>query len=92
MEDLRVQAGVEEGSEEHVTTDAGESVEVGDAHGGYCFMGIDFWVWPSVFAPLSVPPPWYFGPKVLGRCGLGLDLDFRFNGEEPRLSPRLCLV
>ena len=45
VEDLRVEAGVEEGSEEHVTTDAGEAVEVGDAHGGYCFMGIDSWVW-----------------------------------------------
>ncbi len=38
VEDLRVEAGVEEGSEEHVATDAGEAVEVGDAHGGYCFM------------------------------------------------------
>ena len=38
VEDLRVEAGVEEGSEEHVTTDAGEAVEVCDAHGGYCFM------------------------------------------------------
>jgi hypothetical protein len=35
---LRIEAGVEEGSEEHVATDAGEAVEVGDAHGGYCFM------------------------------------------------------
>jgi len=38
VKDLRIEAGVEEGSEEHVTTDAGEAVEVGDAHGGYCFM------------------------------------------------------
>jgi len=38
VKDLRVEAGVEEGSEEHVATDAGEAVEVGDAHGGYCFM------------------------------------------------------
>ena len=38
VEDLRIEAGVEEGSEEHVATDAGEAVEVGDAHGGYCFM------------------------------------------------------
>ena len=42
VEDLRVEAGVEEGSEEHVATDAGEAVEVGDAHGGYCFMGMEF--------------------------------------------------
>ena len=39
VEDLRVEAGVDEGSEEHVATDAGEAVEIGDAHGGYCFMG-----------------------------------------------------
>ena len=38
MKDLRIEAGVEEGSEKHVATDAGEAVEVGDAHGGYCFM------------------------------------------------------
>ena len=38
MKDLRIEAGVEESSEEHVATDAGEAVEVGDAHGGYCFM------------------------------------------------------
>ena len=38
VEDLGVDSGVDEGSEEHVATDAGEAVEVGDAHGGYCFM------------------------------------------------------
>ena len=38
VKDLRIEAGVEEGPEEHVATDAGEAVEVGDAHGGYCFM------------------------------------------------------
>ncbi len=40
VEYLRVEAGVDEGSEEHIATDTGEAVEVGDAHGGYCFMGI----------------------------------------------------
>ena len=34
VEDGGIEAGVDEGSEEHVTTDAGEAVEVGDAHGG----------------------------------------------------------
>src|SRR5882757_1051993 len=34
VEDRGIEAGVDEGSEEHVTTDAGEAVEVGDAHGG----------------------------------------------------------
>src|ERR1700755_2371337 len=38
VEDLRVDSGVEEGSEKHLTTDAGEAVEIGDAHGDYCFM------------------------------------------------------
>ena len=38
VKDLRIEASVEEGPEEHVATDAGEAVEVGDAHGGYCFM------------------------------------------------------
>ena len=39
VEDLRVEAGVEEGSEEHVATDAGEAVEVGDAHGAIVSRG-----------------------------------------------------
>ena len=34
VEDGGVEAGVDEGSEEHVAADAGEAVEVGDAHGG----------------------------------------------------------
>ncbi len=34
VEDGGIEAGVDEGSEKHVTTDAGEAVEVGDAHGG----------------------------------------------------------
>lgn len=38
VQDLRIEASVEEGTEEHVATDAGEAIEVGDAHGGYCFM------------------------------------------------------
>ena len=38
VEDVWVDSGVEEGSEKHVATDAGEAVEIGDAHGGYCFM------------------------------------------------------
>ena len=38
VENGGIDARVYEGSEEHVTTDAGEAVEVGDAHGGYCFM------------------------------------------------------
>ncbi len=38
VKDLGVDSGVEEGAEEHVTGDAGEAVEVGDTHGGYCFM------------------------------------------------------
>lgn len=33
VEDLWVDSGVEEGSEEHVATDAGEAVEVSDTHG-----------------------------------------------------------
>jgi hypothetical protein len=33
VEDGGVDAGVEEGSEEHVAADAGEAIEVGDAHG-----------------------------------------------------------
>ena len=39
VEDLRVEAGVEESSEEHVATDAGEAVEVGDAHGAIVSRG-----------------------------------------------------
>ena len=39
MEDLRIEAGVDEGSEEHVATDAGEAVEVGDAHGAIVSRG-----------------------------------------------------
>ena len=38
VEDVGVDSGVEEGSEEHVATDAGEAVEVSDTHGDYCFM------------------------------------------------------
>ena len=34
VEDPGIEAGVDESSEEHVTADAGEAVEVGDAHGG----------------------------------------------------------
>ena len=34
VKDCGIEAGVDEGSEEHVTTDAGEAVEIGDAHGG----------------------------------------------------------
>jgi len=33
MEDLRVDSCVEECAEEHVSTDAGEAIEIGDAHG-----------------------------------------------------------
>src|SRR5437899_2777882 len=33
VEDGGIEAGVDEGSEEHVAADAGEAVEVGDAHG-----------------------------------------------------------
>jgi len=33
VEDGRIDAGINEGSEKHVTTDAGEAVEIGDAHG-----------------------------------------------------------
>ena len=33
VEDGGVDSGVDEGSEEHVATDAGEAIEVGDAHG-----------------------------------------------------------
>ena len=33
VEDGGIEAGVDEGSEEHVTTDAREAVEIGDAHG-----------------------------------------------------------
>ena len=47
VKDLRIEAGVEESSEEHVATDAGEAVEVGDAHGGYCFMV----AWRSLLRP-----------------------------------------
>ena len=47
MKYLRIEAGVEEGPEEHVATDAGEAVEVGDAHGGYCFMV----AWRSLLGP-----------------------------------------
>ena len=32
MEDLWVDSGVDERAEEHVTADAGEAIEVGDAH------------------------------------------------------------
>ena len=32
MEDFGIDSGVDEGSEEHVATDAGEAVEVGDTH------------------------------------------------------------
>ena len=39
MEDLRVEAGVDEGPEEHVATDAGEAVEVSDAHGAIVSRG-----------------------------------------------------
>ena len=38
VEDVGIDSGVEEGSEDHVATDAGEAVEVGDTHRGYCFM------------------------------------------------------
>jgi hypothetical protein len=38
VKDLWVKASVEKSSEKHIATDAGEAVEVGDAHGGYCFM------------------------------------------------------
>jgi hypothetical protein len=38
VEDLRVEAGVEEGRKEHVAANAGEAVEIGVAHGGYCFL------------------------------------------------------
>lgn len=34
VEDLGVYSGVDEGSEEHVATDAGEAVQIGDAHEG----------------------------------------------------------
>lgn len=34
VEDLWIDSGVDEGSEKHVAGDAGEAVEVGDAHGG----------------------------------------------------------
>ncbi len=54
VEDLRVEAGVDEGSEEHVATDAGEAVEVGDAHGGYCFMV----GWRSLLRPRIVGFCW----------------------------------
>ena len=33
VEDVGIDSGVDEGSEEHVAADAGEAVEVGDAHG-----------------------------------------------------------
>ena len=33
VEDFGIDSGVDEGSEEHVAADAGEAVEVGDAHG-----------------------------------------------------------
>ena len=33
VEDGGIDAGVNEGSEKHVTADAGEAVEIGDAHG-----------------------------------------------------------
>jgi len=33
MDDFGIEAGVDEGSEEHVAADAGEAIEVGDAHG-----------------------------------------------------------
>jgi hypothetical protein len=34
VQDFGVESGVDEGSEEHVTTDASEAVQVGDTHGG----------------------------------------------------------
>lgn len=37
MEDLRVDSGVDECAEEHVSADTGEAVEIGDSHGGHCF-------------------------------------------------------
>jgi hypothetical protein len=33
VEDGGIDTGIDEGSEEHVTTDAGEAVEIGDTHG-----------------------------------------------------------
>ena len=76
VEDLRVDSGVDEGSEEHVATDAGEAVEVGDAHEGIVSWDRFFGV-VIVFAFRWVPPPWgTFGPKVFERWGLGLDLVF----------------
>ena len=64
MEDGGIEAGVDEGSEEHVATDAGEAVEVGDAHGV-----IVSWVAAAegeVSAPASLRDD---GVPGLVRCG-----------------------
>src|SRR5271168_5005430 len=44
VEDLWVDSGVDEGSEEHVAADAGEAVEVGDTHGVIVSRGWRVWV------------------------------------------------
>src|SRR5258707_9271417 len=65
VEDGWIEAGVDEGSEKHVTTDAGEAVEVGDSHGvivswaagqggrGFC-AGLAAGSWGTRFGALRV--------------------------------------
>ena len=38
MENFGGDAAIDQGSKKHVAADAGEAVEIGDAHGQYCFM------------------------------------------------------
>ena len=67
MEDLRVDSGVDESSEEHVAADAGETVEVRDTHDGYCFMagGDDGRAWSSAAGWLVETFGWRLRKSVL---------------------------
>ncbi len=43
VQDVGTEAGIEESGEKHIAADSGEAVEVGNPHGGYCFMARTGW-------------------------------------------------
>ena len=97
VEDGGIEAGVEEGSEEHVATDAGEAVEVGDAHGGivswvvgseeegFCAGGAGLWGLGLAGCVLLVTYPTIpFGLRPSGIMGHPCCKDFHGRNDADR--------